>query len=174
MVKPKKSGRVRKASPQKPRPQKPPKPPRNGALDFGALDAFVGFQLHKARNVAATELRHDIAPGAAPGDFPILHLIDRNPGRTQSAIAFAVGLDRSSLVPILNRFERAGWIARRMAPGDRRAHALTLTRSGRAKLAELFAAVSTLEDRISTALGADGQPEMLRLLHLIQAAFEGD
>ncbi len=147
---------------------------RNGALDFGALDAFVGFQLHRARNVAATELRRDIAPGAAPGDFPILHLIDRNPGSTQSAIALAVGLDRSSLVPILNRFERAGWLARGMAPGDRRAHALTLTAPGRAKLAELFATISTLESRISAALGAAGQPEMLRLLHLIQAAFEAE
>lgn len=147
---------------------------RNGALDFGALDAFVGFQLHKARNVAATELRHELAAGLLPGYFPILYLIGRNPGRTQSAIAHAVGLDRSSLVPILNRFERNGWLARSVAAGDKRAHALTLTKSGKAKLAELFAKVSTLEDRISTALGAKGQPEMLRLLHRFQAAFEGE
>jgi DNA-binding MarR family transcriptional regulator len=146
----------------------------NGALDFGVLDTFVGFQLHKARNVAATELRHELAAGLLPGYFPILYLIDRNPGRTQSAIAHAVGLDRSSLVPILNRFERRGWLARTVAAGDRRAHALELTESGRAVLAGLAATVSTLEARISGALGADGQPEMLRLLHRFQAAFDGD
>lgn len=112
-----------------------------------------------------------IAPDVLPGHFPILYLISQNPGQTQSAIANAVGLDRSSLVPILNRFENQGWVERKPASGDRRAHALTLTEAGMAKLDDLYAKVVSLEDRISSELG-DGQKAMLDMLHRVQAALE--
>ena len=144
---------------------------RNGAIDYGVLDEFVGFQLHRARNVAATVLHDMIAPEVLPGHFPILYLIARNPGQTQSAIANAVGLDRSSLVPILNRFEKQGWVKRKQASGDRRAHALTLTPAGEAKVKDLYEKVVSLEDRISSELG-DGQRDMLDMLHRVQAALE--
>jgi DNA-binding MarR family transcriptional regulator len=147
--------------------------PRSRKIDFGDLDRFVGFQLHKARNMAASELADMIAPDSVPGHFPILYLIGRNPGSTQSAIAAAVGLDRSSLVPILNRFEKSGWIRRARAKDDGRAHALSLTPSGEAKLADLKATVQSLEDRISASLGDPGQRDMLALLHRLQRAFGG-
>jgi len=147
-------------------------PVRGGAIDFGVLDDFVGFQLHRARNVAATILHHLIAPEVLPGHFPILYLIARNPGRTQSAIAKAVGLDRSSLVPILNRFESQGWVKRLPSEGDKRAHALTLTAAGEIKLDDLYRTVSGLEERISGELGGDGHQTMLDLLHRIQRALD--
>lgn len=146
----------------------------NGALDFGLLDGFVGFQLHKARNRAATALHHMIAPELLPGHFPILYLIDHNPGCSQSAVARAVGLDRSSLVPILTRFERRGWITRDASTQDGRAYALALTGAGRKKLDKVFKQVSTLEKRIANGLGDGGQRQMLRLLHRFQAAFDGE
>ncbi len=140
-------------------------------IDFGDLDHFVGFQLHKARNMAASELAAMIAPESLPGHFPILYLIGRNPGSTQSAIAAAVGLDRSSLVPILNRFEQSGWVRRVPAAVDRRAHALSLTAAGEEKLKQLQDTVMSLEARISDKLGEPGQRAMLDLLHRLQRAF---
>lgn len=147
--------------------------PRNRPIEFGILDEFVGFQLHKTRNFLASELYRMIAPGALPGDFPILYLIARNPGRTQTAISRAVGLDRSSLVPILNRLEREGWVNRSVSPEDKRAHSLVITEAGKARLDDIQAAVTSLEDRISAAIGEDGQKEMLRLLRLFQGVVEG-
>lgn len=145
----------------------------NRPIEFGILDEFVGFQLHKVRNFLASELYRMIAPGALPGDFPILYLIARNPGRTQTAIARAVGLDRSSLVPILNRHEREGWVNRSVSAEDKRAHSLVLTEAGQAKLDGLQAAVTSLEDRMSACIGGDGQKEILRLLRLFQSVVEG-
>jgi DNA-binding MarR family transcriptional regulator len=147
---------------------------RTRAIDFGDLDAFVGFQLHRARNVAASVLHHLIAPEFVPGHFPILYLIGQNPDRTQSAIAKAVGLDRSSLVPILNRFEKNGWVRRIPSQGDKRAHALRLTRAGERKMRDLRDKVMSMEDRISGALGDDGQKAMLDYLRRIQDAFDLD
>jgi len=145
---------------------------RDNTLDFGELDEFVGFQLHRARNVAATRIHDLIAPEFQPGHFPILYLIGRNPGQTQSAIARAVGLDRSSLVPILNRFEQAGWVQRVPSEGDRRAHALRLTRAGERKLEDLHATVTSLEERISGELGEEGHKVMLEMLHKIQETLD--
>ncbi|MEJ2119100.1 MAG: MarR family transcriptional regulator [Alphaproteobacteria bacterium] len=145
---------------------------RHGAIDFGDLDDFVGFQLHRARNVAASVLHKLIAPEFVPGHFPILYLIAQNPDRTQSAIARAVGLDRSSLVPILNRFEKSGWVQRIPSQGDKRAHALRLTPAGERKMQDLRDKVMSMEDRISDALGDDGQKAMLDYLRRIQDAFD--
>ncbi len=153
--------------------EKPRNRPGNRPIEFGILDEFVGFQLHKVRNFLASELYRMIAPGALPGDFPILYLIARNPGRTQTAIARAVGLDRSSLVPILNRHEREGWVNRSVSAEDKRAHSLVLTEAGQAKLDGLQAAVTSLEDRMSACIGGDGQKEILRLLRLFQSVVEG-
>ena len=139
-------------------------------IDFGDLDDFVGFQLHKARNIAIVKLAEIIAPESVPGHFPILYLIGRNPGSTQSAIAAAVGLDRSSLVPILNRFEANGWLRREPAETDKRAHALSLTPAGKTKLKDLQDVVVSLETRISDELGEPGQRSMLDLLHRLQRA----
>lgn len=147
---------------------------RTGAIDFGDLDEFVGFQLHRARNVAASVLHKLIAPEFVPGHFPILYLIAQNPDRTQSAIAKAVGLDRSSLVPILNRFEKNGWVQRIPSQGDKRAHALRLTKAGERKLQELREKVLQQEDRISDALGDDGQKVMLDYLRRIQDEYDPD
>jgi len=145
---------------------------RHGAIDFGDLDDFVGFQLHRARNVAAQVLHKLIAPESVPGHFPILYLIAQNPGRTQSAIAKAVGLDRSSLVPILNRFEKHGWVQRVPSEGDKRAHALRLTRAGERKMRDLREKVLSQEDLISDALGEDGQKAMLDYLRRIQDVYD--
>lgn len=145
------------------------------ALDFGELDTFVGFQLHRARNAAATALRRLIAPEAMPGQFPILYLIARNPGQTQSAIAGAVGLDRSSLVPILNRLEKRGWVRRVPSRDDGRAHALELTEAGQRQLKVLYDLITSLEARISAELGGEAeQKTMLELLHRFRRALEVD
>jgi DNA-binding MarR family transcriptional regulator len=140
-------------------------------IDFGELDDFVGFQLHKMRNIQVVSLAEIIAPESAPGHFPILYLIGRNPGSTQSAIAAAVGLDRSSLVPILNRFEASGWLLRVPAKTDRRAHALSLTAAGKSKLKELKEIVVSLETRISDELGDAGHRSIVDQLHRLQRAF---
>ena len=58
-------------------------------------------------------------PEASPGRAGILLLIDANPGVTQSRLAQAVGIDRSTLVGVLHALEARELVERRRGE-DRR------------------------------------------------------
>lgn len=58
-------------------------------------------------------------------------LVERGPSRSQ-ALADALMLDKSTTTRVVDALERKGYVERRPDPADARAHALTITRSGRA------------------------------------------
>ena len=84
--------------------------------------------------------------------------------RAQSAIAEAAGLDRSSLVPILNKFEKDGLILRAAVAGDKRAYAVRLTEKGEAELEALEEKVKEIEAKVIAGLGAEDHARLIELL----------
>jgi MarR family transcriptional regulator, 2-MHQ and catechol-resistance regulon repressor len=76
-------------------------------------------------------------------------LVERGPLRSL-ALADALMLDKSTTTRVVDALERKGYVERRQDPSDARAHALTVTRAGRA-----------LYERINEALVAQ-QVEILR------------
>lgn len=77
----------------------------------------------------------------------LLSIICANPGQPQHRLAEAVGLQRSSLVPILDKMEEAGILERRAVAGDRRANAVWPTLHGQAVVADLTAQAQAIEAR---------------------------
>ena len=63
-----------------------------------------------SRRCSATSPRPFSKAGEAltPGEFGLLVLVDRNAGLSQMALARALGIDRSTLVPILDRLQARG------------------------------------------------------------------
>jgi len=53
-----------------------------------------------------------------------------NPGQTQRAIASQVGIDPSSMTPIIDVFETKGWVKRHKSPNNRSAYGLHMTPGG--------------------------------------------
>jgi DNA-binding MarR family transcriptional regulator len=58
-------------------------------------------------------------------------LVERGPLRSL-ALADALMLDKSTTTRVVDALERKGYVERRQDPSDARAHALTVTRAGRA------------------------------------------
>jgi len=84
-------------------------PPR---LAQGELSGLIGYRLRRAQQ----ELFRDFAasiPDLSPGRAGLLLLIEANPGVTQSRLAQAVALDRSTMVGVLDALEARGWLERR-------------------------------------------------------------
>jgi len=98
-----------------------------------------------------------------PGRVGILLLIEANPGVTQSRLAHAVGLDRSTLVGVLHALQARGLLERRRGE-DRRTNGLWLTRSGRTLVAGLKRRIRAHERRVAAALSADERLQLLALL----------
>ena len=102
-------------------------------------------------------------PEASPGRAGILFLIDANPGVTQSRLAQAVGLDRSTMVGVLHALEARALVERRRGE-DRRTNGLWLTRGGHALVASLKQRIRVHERRVASRLTAQERAQLLALL----------
>jgi DNA-binding MarR family transcriptional regulator len=142
----------------------------NGAADIepGVLTSLVGFHLRHAqiavfRDFAATMGDLDISPGL----FAVLVLIEGNPGLSQSALAKAVHLDRSSVVPVVDKLERRRLVQRHAVANDRRSNGLLLTANGAALLKRLKRKVAQHEKRLARDLDAGERATLVALLQRI-------
>jgi hypothetical protein len=61
--------------------------------------------------------------GLTPTEYGVLAAVDDHPGQDQRGLAAGLGIDAASTSQIVDRLERAGLIARRVNPEDRRARA---------------------------------------------------
>jgi DNA-binding MarR family transcriptional regulator len=124
----------------------------DGALDHGLLPRLVGYQLRLAQLAVFRDFDRATADlGLTPGRFGMLVLIEANPGVTQSELARAVGLDRSTMVALLDQLEDRRLVARRQGE-DRRTNGLWLTAAGERLLGRVKRRVAAHEARVAARL----------------------
>jgi DNA-binding MarR family transcriptional regulator len=131
-------------------------------LAQGELSGLIGYRLRRAQQ----ELFRDFAasiPDLSPGRAGLLMLIEANPGVTQSRLAQAMALDRSTMVGVLDALEAHGWLERRKG-ADRRTNGLWLTRSGRALLVRVKRRIANHEARVTARLSSAERARLLVLL----------
>lgn len=134
------------------------------------MPQLLGYELRLAQQAVFRDFASSVgALGITAGRVGVLLLVEANPGVAQSPLARAIGLDRSSLVPILDQLESAGWLERR-AGADRRSNGLWLTEAGHALLGRVKTRIRAHEKRIASRLQADERIELMRLLRLLRGA----
>jgi len=102
-----------------------------------------------------------------PGQFGVALLVYSNPGLTQSALARAVGIERSTMVAVIDALESRGLVERRPSPVDRRSYALVLSQQGEALIEKLKPMVMGHEDRIAANLSTEERGQLIALLSKI-------
>jgi DNA-binding MarR family transcriptional regulator len=145
----------------------PPKTNGNG-VELGLLKSLLGYHLRRAQVAAfqhftATMGEADITPG----QFGVLSVINSNPGLSQTQLGNALGIDRSTVVAVIDRLEARGLVRRTASPNDRRSHALRLSEEGATLLQRLEAMVRAHERHIGRALSPEDQQTLIRLLDRI-------
>lgn len=89
----------------------------------------LSFLLARAGFESARRLRERLAPlGVEPRQFALLHELALEEGRSQQALADAIGVPKSGMVQIVDELEGRGLVVRRRS--DRRTHAVHLTAAG--------------------------------------------
>ena len=157
------------ASPPDPMNGKPPARP----LDRGILPQLLGYGLRRAQSAVFADFAGTFAKAGealTPGEFGLLVLVERNAGLSQMALARALSIDRSTLVPILNRLQGRGLLMRHASPTDGRTHALALTPAGERALAKFARLVKAHEKRIGSNLSATEMRVLIELLEKVRAA----
>jgi DNA-binding MarR family transcriptional regulator len=134
----------------------------HGGLKPGMLPGLLGYRLRRAQQAVFRDFADSVSD-LSPGRTGMLLLIDANPGVTQSRLAQAVDLDRSTMVGVVDTLEERGLIERRRGE-DRRTNGLWLTRAGRALLARLKRRIEFHERRVAARLNAGEKAQLLVLL----------
>jgi DNA-binding MarR family transcriptional regulator len=89
--------------------------------------------------------------------------------QSQSELGESLRVDPTNLVGLLNDLEAAKLIERRRSPQDRRRHTVTLTPTGRRRLAEIEDALADAEQRVLAPLDPDQQNTLRALLGQVAA-----
>jgi DNA-binding MarR family transcriptional regulator len=140
-------------------------------LDQGLLPDLLGYNLRRAQVAVFTDFARSVGAGdLTPGQFGVLVLVDANPGLSQSELGGAMGVDRSTVVAVIDRLEKRDLVQRRPVPTDRRANALHLTEAGTRLLAELIPQVRAHEARLAQRL----KPDEAALLNRLLSRLAGD
>ena len=131
-------------------------------LKPGLLCDLLGYRLRVAQQAVFRDFARAI-PEASPGRAGILLLIDANPGVTQSRLAHAVGIDRSTMVGVLHALEARDLVERRRGE-DRRTNGLWLTRAGQTLVGSLKQRIRVHERRVASHLSSTERAQLLALL----------
>ena len=123
------------------------RPPEELSHYTGFLLSFLGER--SRRNFIQLLEPH----GFHPREFGLLTVLGERPGITQQELAALAHVDPSSMVALVDSFEKRGLAERRVDPGDRRRRALYLTDSGREQIrvlrGEAQKAAKSFLDRLS-------------------------
>jgi DNA-binding MarR family transcriptional regulator len=139
----------------------PPKPRRD---DLAAM-------LHPLlRDLVAAELPILAAHDLSMWGYVVLNALDRSPVRTQTALAEAIGADKTRIIGTLDELQQRGYIERRPDPDDRRVRLLEITPAGRAVKNAVQSDIQRGEERWLAELTAEERKVFLRVLERLTRA----
>ena len=137
------------------------------------MPSLLGYMLRRAQSAAFDDFAATFAKAGetlTPGEFGLLVLVDRNAGLSQMALARALAIDRSTLVPILDRLQARGLLMRHRSPTDARTHALALTQAGEKALGRFARLVKAHEKRIASGLSSAETRTLIDLLEKVHGS----
>jgi DNA-binding MarR family transcriptional regulator len=126
---------------------------------------FVGqlfFRLWRAAHVRAADVLGSV--GLTPALFALLNVIAAREGAIQQELGSALGIDRSTMVSLIDQLESAGLAKRRRSATDRRAREIAITPKGSRLLQRSRRMISETEDEVLTGLTANERSELVTLL----------
>lgn len=120
-------------------------------VDLGVLPKLLGYNLRRANQASWRTYVSFIGENKIrPGLFSLLILTRSNPGIAQIELGTHLGVDKASIVALLDRLERAGLIERRRSTRDRRRQGIFLTDAGTQELEALMVQVRQLERHMAS------------------------
>ena len=145
--------------------------------DYDLLPELIGYGLRRAQlavfqHFARAMSQSTSGDRVSPGEFGVLVLIEANAGINQTALAEAVGADRSTRPRLSSRSRIGTMVERRKVPGDRRAHALALGETGRKRMDEFRATVREHEKKIGAGMSVSERAMLIDLLGRLRKAAE--
>ena len=130
-----------------------------------SVTEFAGqllFRLWRASHVRAADVLGSV--GLTPALFALLNVIAAREGAIQQELGATMGIDRSTMVSLIDQLEGEGLAKRRPSPNDRRAREIGITTKGRRLLERARQLISEAEEQVLVGLTGTERSELTRLL----------
>jgi DNA-binding MarR family transcriptional regulator len=142
-------------------------------LMFAELDDLLGYHLRRAQGA----MHRDFL--AAVADFELtqkqaasLWLIQANPGVSQVEVATALGMDRATMMALIDRLEDRSFLIRKRSTVDRRRQELYLTPLGQSTLRKCKSRVAGHEQKFRAMFTASELASLVDALKKLQSLGE--
>jgi DNA-binding MarR family transcriptional regulator len=122
--------------------------------------AMCRASAYLARAADAHATRH----GLGVGQHLVLKMLDAVGPCSQQALSEELRIDRSVMVGICDDLEQAGHIRRERNPRDRRSYAVTMTDSGRRRLAQAQASIPAFLEKTFAPLTTSERAQLTALV----------
>jgi DNA-binding MarR family transcriptional regulator len=134
----------------------PPSSKLPGGEPLPALASRLGYLLKHAQLRLAELTGVAMAPFGVTGrECAVLIAIDSRAPLSQQEVAHRLGVDRTTMVALIDELEGKGLVQRRRDPDDRRKNVVALTGAGRTTLRQASRAGDEAERRFLSALPRD-------------------
>jgi DNA-binding MarR family transcriptional regulator len=120
------------------------------------------FRIWRATHTRTAEALASI--GLTPALFALLNVIATREGAIQQELGSALGIDRSTMVSLIDELESAGLASRRPSAKDRRAREIAITPKGRRLLKRARGLIAQAENEVLGGLNAEERRELEALL----------
>jgi DNA-binding MarR family transcriptional regulator len=143
-------------------------------LRFNALDDLLGYHLRRAQGAAHRDYL------AALGNVrltqkqtAVLWLVEANPGIAQGTIGASLGMDRATMMVLVNRLQARGLLRRVRSRTDARRRELYVTPAGARLLAKARKRIAAHEARMKKLFSRKELEALQRLLARLQLLEQG-
>lgn len=140
-------------------------------IDTDVLHSLLGYNIRRAQIVLWRDFALNVAEGEIrPGMFSALALVHANPGIAQVELSNELGIDKASMVALIDRLQDAGWILRTRSSEDRRRQGITLTAAGERTYKSLKREMLDHERKFAELFTPREREQLVRLLQRFHTA----
>ncbi|MBX6750900.1 MAG: winged helix-turn-helix transcriptional regulator [Micromonosporaceae bacterium] len=137
-----------------------------------AVSTTTGYLLLKLATLAEARMEQTLRPFRLRGrTLRVLAFVDGGEV-SQRDLCRQTGLDRTTMVAVIDELEAHGFVRRDRSLSDRRKQVISITEAGRRTLGEALAALRHTEDDFLAPLDPDGRRQLHRLLSALFAAHD--
>jgi DNA-binding MarR family transcriptional regulator len=137
-----------------------------------AVSSTTGYLLLKLAALAEARMEQTLRPFRLRGrTLRVLAFVDGGEV-SQRDLCRQTGLDRTTMVAVIDELERDGYVWRDRSASDRRKQVIRITDDGRRALGEALAAVRRAEEDFLAPLDPDGRRRLHGVLSALYAAHD--
>ena len=119
-------------------------------VDLDCLPRLLGYNLRRAHQTSWRHYASVVGKSLPrPGLFSLLVLVRANPGIAQIELGTHLGVDKASVVALLDILEKASLVTRKRSTHDRRRQGVFLTAAGLMEVESLLVGVRAREKQMA-------------------------